>query len=100
MEEVLQINAFDEANAGMIGALPVRERPADRASASEWICAEHRRKEQTAELAFAQRDGKRCGEGALNVLEFLEMARAEIPFTWIGTRLARSYWNAMLEARS
>lgn len=83
----------------MIDAPPVRERPADRASASEWISVEHGRKEQTAELAFAQRDTKRCAEGTPNVLECLEMARAEIPFTRNGTRLTRSYWHATLEVR-
>ncbi|SFU21024.1 hypothetical protein [Paraburkholderia aspalathi] len=99
VREILRVNAFDEENAEMIAAVPVRERPADRVAASEWICGEYRRKRQMSELEFAQRDGKCCGEGALTVLECLEKARAGIPFTRIGTRVARSYRDAMLDAR-
>jgi hypothetical protein len=99
VREFLRVNAFDEENAEMIAAVPVHERPADRVAASEWICGEYRRKGQMSELEFAQRDGKRCGEGALTVLECLEKARAGIPFTRIGTRVARSYRAAMLDAR-
>lgn len=99
VREILRVNAFDEENAEMIAAVPVRERPADRVAASEWICGEYRRKGQVAELEFAQRDGKRCGEGTLTVLECAEKAQAGIPFTRIGTRVARSYRDAMLDAR-
>jgi hypothetical protein len=99
VREILRVNAFDEENAEMIAAVPVHERPADRVAASEWICGEYRRKKQMSQLAFAQRDGKRCGEGALAVLECLEKARAGIPFARIGTRVARSYRDAMLVAR-
>ncbi|MFM0615005.1 hypothetical protein PQR37_13195 [Paraburkholderia nemoris] len=99
VREILRVNAFDEENAEMIAAVPVRERPADRVAASEWICSEYRRKGQMSELEFAQRDGKRCGEGALTVLECVEKAQAGIPFTRIGTRVTRSYRDAMLDAR-
>ncbi|RAS29760.1 hypothetical protein [Paraburkholderia bryophila] len=99
VREILRVNAFDEENAEMIAAVPMRERPADRVAASEWICGEYRRRGQISELEFAQRDGKRCGEGALIVLECVEKARAGIPFTRIGTRVARSYRDAMLDAR-
>ena len=85
VKEVLRVNAFDDANAELIGALPVHERPVDWTSASEWICSEYRRKGQMAELAFAQRDGKRCGDGALDVLKCLEDTKAGKP--------SSSCWN-------
>lgn len=98
-KEILRINRFDEANAEMIGALPVHERPSDAAAAFTWICAQYRRKRQFAELAFAQKDGWRCGNGALTVLECLESAQAGRPFERIGAMVAHSYRDAMLKQR-
>ncbi len=97
VKEVLELHAFDEANAELIGSLPVYERPTDRTSASEWICSEYRRKGQMAELARAQRDGKRCGDGALDILACLENAKAGKPFERIGTTVARWYRESVLK---
>jgi hypothetical protein len=96
-DETLRLNAFDEANAEMLDALPMHERPADRTSASEWICAEYRRKGRTTECAFARRDGKRCGEGALAILTCLENAKAGKPFERIGTTVARWYRESVMK---
>ncbi|EUC18722.1 hypothetical protein [Paraburkholderia hospita] len=99
LEEVLKLNAFDEANAEMLGSLPKHKRPEDRLSAADWICAEYRRKGQTTELLFAQMDGKRCGEAALEVLRCIENARAGKPFERIGTAVARWYRESVLQRR-
>ncbi|OYD73669.1 UNVERIFIED_ORG: hypothetical protein BDU10_5350 [Burkholderia sp. CF145] len=100
VEETLRLNAFDEANAEMLGALPVHKRPADRVSASEWICAEHRRKGQIAEWTFARSDGKRCGECALDILTCLENANAGKPVERIGTTVARWYRESVMKQRT
>ncbi|BEU27465.1 hypothetical protein [Paraburkholderia sp. 22B1P] len=99
VEEVLELNAFDEANAEMLGSLPKQKRPGDRKSAAEWICAEYRRKGQTTELVFAQADGKRCGEAALEVLRCVENARAGKSFERIGNAVARWYRESVLQQR-
>lgn len=99
VEETLRLNAFDEANAEMLGVLPVHERPADRASASEWICAEYRRKGQMTEWTFARSDSKRCGEYALDILACLENAKAGKPVERIGTTVARWYRESVMKQR-
>ncbi|SKC83365.1 hypothetical protein SAMN05445504_3610 [Burkholderia sp. CF099] len=99
VEEVLELNAFDEANAEMLGSLPMHKRPEDRTSATDWICAEYRRKGQMTELLFAQMDGKRCGEAALEVLRCIENARAGKPFERTGTAVARWYRESVLKQR-
>ncbi|TAL98800.1 MAG: hypothetical protein EPN73_02290 [Paraburkholderia sp.] len=93
----MRVNAFDEANAEMISALPLHDRPSDRASASEWICSEYRRKGQMTELAFAQRDGKRCGDGALDALKCLEDTKAGKPLQRLSTMVARWYRESVLK---
>ncbi|SDI70907.1 hypothetical protein SAMN04487926_12271 [Paraburkholderia steynii] len=99
LEKALELNAFDEANAEMLGSLPRHTRPDDRTSATDWICAEYRRKGQMTELLFAQMDGKRCGEAALEVLRCIENARAGKPFERIGTAVARWYRESVLAQR-
>jgi hypothetical protein len=44
LEEALELNAFDEANAEILASLPRHARPEDRTTAADWICAEYRRK--------------------------------------------------------
>ncbi|CAG9269820.1 hypothetical protein [Paraburkholderia caribensis] len=97
LEEVLELNAFDEANAEMLSSLPKHKRPDDRTSAADWICAEHRRKGQWAELLLAQMDGKRCGEAALEILRCIENARAGKPYERIGTVVARWYRESVMK---
>jgi hypothetical protein len=99
VEEVLELNAFDEANAEMLGSLPQHQRPEERVSAADWICAEYRRKGQVKELQLAQMDGRRCGEAALEVLSCIENARAGKPFERIGTSVARWYRESVLKQR-
>lgn len=99
LEEVLELNAFDEANAEMLSSLPKHKRPEDRTSAADWICAEYRRKGRMAELLLAQMDGKRCGESALEVLRCIENARVGKPFERIGTAVARWYRESVMKQR-
>ncbi|MFP3588531.1 hypothetical protein SCB29_33590 [Paraburkholderia sp. SIMBA_055] len=100
IEEVLEINAFDEANAEMLGSLPTHKRPPDRTSATDWICAEYRRKGETTRLLLAQMDGKRCGEAALEVLRCIEDARAGKPYERMGTTVARWYRESVVKERT
>ncbi|MPW23901.1 hypothetical protein GCT13_46330 [Paraburkholderia sp. CNPSo 3157] len=100
IEKVLELYAFDEANAEMLLSLPKHKRPEDRTSAADWICAEYRRKGQTTELLFAQMDGKRCGEAALEVLRCVENARGGKPFERIGTAIARWYRESVMKQRT
>lgn len=97
VEEVLELNAFDEANAEMLGSLPTHKRPPDRIAATDWICAEYRRKGQTTRLLLAQMAGKRCGEAALEVLRCIEDARAGKPYERMGTTVARWYRESVLK---
>lgn len=94
MQEVKEIL---RANAEMISALPVHDRPSDRASASEWICSEYRRKGHMAKSAFAQRDSKRCGDGAFDVLKCLEDTKAGKPLQRLSTMVARWYRESVLK---
>jgi len=100
IEEVLEINAFDEANAEMLGSLPTHKRPPDRTAATDWICAEYRRKGETTRLPLAQMAGKRCGEAALEVLRCIEDARAGKPYERMGTTVARWYRESMVKERT
>ncbi|SKC93246.1 hypothetical protein [Paraburkholderia hospita] len=99
LEEILKLNAFDEANAEMLGALPTHKRPADRTAAADWICAEYRRKGQMTESMVAQIEGKRCGDAALEVLKCIENARAGKPFERIGTAVAHWYRESVVKQR-
>jgi hypothetical protein len=99
IKQVLRIYRFDEENAEMLSALPMHERPTDRAAAFVWICATYRRQRKYVELAFAQKDGRRCGEGALAVLECVENAKMGLPYERLGTMVARSYRDGILRHR-
>jgi hypothetical protein len=99
IKQVLEIYRFDEANAEMLEALPMHERPTDAAAAFVTICERYRRQRQYAELVFARRDGRRCGEGALAVLECVENAKMGFPYERLGTMVARSYRDGMLRQR-
>lgn len=87
--EVLHMNAADEANAELLMALPPLVRPTDEQAAADWICAELRKKGLESELRFAERDGWRCGEGALEVVRSLEQASLGIACERRGTQTAR-----------
>lgn len=89
VEEVLACHAFDEANAEMMMALPLVARPGDREAATEWIFSELRKRKLEKELRFARRDGSRCGEGALEMLQCIEQAARGIEFERLGTKVAR-----------
>lgn len=89
LNDVLSAHAFDEANAEMMMALPSAARPQNRAAASEWIFSELRNRRLENELRFARRDGSRCGEGALEILQCIEQAKLGIEFARLGTQVAR-----------
>ncbi|MEN8503606.1 MULTISPECIES: hypothetical protein [Paraburkholderia] len=99
LHEILHCHAFDEANAEMMMALPQQARPTDREAASAWICEELRRRNLDVELERAERDGMRCGEGALQELHCLECAASGIEFERIGTSVARTWRNRVLAER-
>ncbi|WP_224032575.1 hypothetical protein [Paraburkholderia caribensis] len=96
---ILAINAFDDANAEMMLAVPLSERPKTAASAFSWISNELVRKGLTAELEFARPDGDRCGEKALEVLHRLEQAQRGIVIERLGTNVARAYRDAVMNHR-
>lgn len=89
--DTLKLYAFDEANAEMIQSLPAQERPADRHSAFEWISSELTKRGLTAEREYAMRDGRRCGEGALQVVRCLEAAAADRTVDRMGTSVDHAY---------
>lgn len=95
--EYIRVNAFDEANAEMLRALPRHMRPTDGVTAFEWLSTELARKGMTKELELARRDGDVCGDGALDVLHCLEEAAAGRPIERTGTLVARVYRDAVLK---
>ncbi|WP_244098098.1 hypothetical protein [Burkholderia ambifaria] len=97
IEEYVRVNAFDEANAEMLRALPRYMRPTDGASAFDWISVQLARKGMTAELEFEQRDGDVCGDGALNVLHCLEEAALCRTVERTGTLVAKVYRDAVMK---
>jgi hypothetical protein len=99
VEEILHCHAFDEANAEMMMALPEQARPTDDEAASDWIRAELRERKLEAELRFAERDGNRCGVGALQELHCLESAANGVEFERLGTGVAR-HWRKQVLAES
>jgi hypothetical protein len=100
VEDILRINAFDEANAEMMLALPCAARPTTPSSAFAWISAALNEKRLTTQLKFAERDGNRCGEAALDVLDCLERAAKGMKADRIGTTVARAYRDAMVSLHS
>ncbi|RKR36215.1 hypothetical protein [Paraburkholderia sp. BL17N1] len=99
VEEILHSNAFDEANAEMMMRLPTHARPTEWQEAADWICEELRKRKLGAELSFAERLGKRCGEGALQELHCLERIANGVSFERIGTGVARTWRNRALAER-
>ncbi|NTZ82014.1 hypothetical protein FCJ61_03025 [Burkholderia metallica] len=97
VEEYVRVNAFDEANAEMLRALPCYMRPTDGATAVEWLSAQLARKGMTKELDFARRDGDVCGEGALDMLHRLEEAAVGRHIERTGTLVARVYRDAVVK---
>lgn len=72
--DILFMNQHDERNADLLSQLSPADRPRDSESASGWICAELLRRGAHGEFEYAQRDGKRCGEAALEQLAVVEAA--------------------------
>ncbi|KER70043.1 hypothetical protein HR51_21735 [Burkholderia cepacia] len=93
----LHANAFDEANAEMLRALPMHMRSTDGASAFNWISPQLARKGMTAELEFARRDGDVCGDGALDALHCIEEASAGRAVERTGTLVAKAYRDAVMK---
>ncbi|RQZ57947.1 hypothetical protein DIE08_34100 [Burkholderia sp. Bp9004] len=96
----MRLNAFDEANAEMLLALPAHERPSDATSAFEWLSAQFARKGLKTELEFARRDRNACGNHALDVLHGLEEAAQGRTVDRTGTLLARVYRDSVMERRT
>ncbi|ONY85257.1 hypothetical protein A8F31_36720 [Burkholderia cenocepacia] len=97
VEEYVRVNAFDEANAEMLRALPVHMRPTDGATAFEWLSAQLARKGKMEELDFARRDGDVCGEGALDALHCIEEAAAGRHIERTGMLVAKVYREAVMK---
>ncbi|MEM5316529.1 hypothetical protein [Paraburkholderia sp. JHI869] len=100
LDATLEINAFDEANAEMLLAAPIGERPETPASALAWITAELVRRQLTTQLRFARRDGERCGEMALDVAYCLEQAKLGNIVERTGTIVAKAYRDAVMKRRA
>ncbi|KVU02575.1 hypothetical protein WK60_31055 [Burkholderia ubonensis] len=99
IEEFLHCNAFDEANAEMMLALPAHERPTDATSAFDWLSAQSARNGLKSKLEFAKHDGDACGEHALVVLHCLEEAAAGRTVDRVGTIVARGYRDDIMSGR-
>jgi hypothetical protein len=97
LERILAINSFDEANAEMLLALPVEERPETPSSAFAWIAAELAKRAATAQLEFAQPYDERCGEKALDVAYCLEQAKLGNTVERTGTIVAKAYRDAVMK---
>jgi hypothetical protein len=97
LEQILAINSFDEANAEMLLAIPVEERPTTPSAAFACISAELAKKELSSQLEFARPDGDRCGEKALDVLYCLMQARRGIVVERTGTTVAMAYRDAAMK---
>ncbi|WP_244283857.1 hypothetical protein [Paraburkholderia caballeronis] len=95
-EEAVRRNAFDEANAEMLMALPISERPTTSHTAFDWIVAALAEKGLTAELEYAERNGYDCGTDALLVLHRLEHAQRGIVVDRIGRFVALYYRHAAM----
>ncbi|MCX5545243.1 hypothetical protein M3A49_38360 [Paraburkholderia sp. CNPSo 3076] len=93
---MLLTNAFDEANAELLLALPVEDRPTDSVSAFVWICAELQRNGRKNELAHARRDGDRSGAHALETMRILLGKIDGTTATRTGTLVAHTYRDAVM----
>ncbi|WP_321845838.1 hypothetical protein [Paraburkholderia bannensis] len=99
IQEILQMNRFDEANAARLLALPPVDRPADAALTSNWICRELESTGQFDDLAYARRDGNDCGGRALDMLDILSADADQGPELRIGTLVAQAYRDAVMQRR-
>ncbi|WP_185715899.1 hypothetical protein [Burkholderia sp. Bp9004] len=100
VEEYVRVNAFDEANAEMLRALPMHMRPMDGASAFDWISAQLAKKGMAEELEFARQDGDVCGDGALDALHCIEEAAAGRIVERTGMLAARVYRDAVMKGHT
>jgi len=96
VEDAIFMNAFDEANGEMLLALPESERPTNGSAAYLWILKALSQKGLQKQVEFAERDGDRCGEEALNVLYRLTQGRRGIIVERPGTSAARMYRDAVV----
>lgn len=96
LEEAVRRNAFDEANAEMLMALPVSERPTTSHAAFDWILAALAEKGLTAEVEYAERGGYDCGTDTLAVLHRLEQAQRGIVIDRMGRLIALHYRYAAM----
>lgn len=98
--EILRMNAFDEANAERLLALPAEERPTDAESAFTWIFRDLKRNGRLDELAYARRDGNKCGRHALDMARIISADEKWHPKIRTGTLVAAAYRDAALKCRS
>lgn len=86
---LLERNAFDEANAEKLMALPALRRPATPEEAMEYLCERFVNEGLGSELKFAQWIGLDCGEQALEMMRGFEQAAAGTEYTSPSARFAR-----------
>ncbi|WP_244788359.1 hypothetical protein [Cupriavidus pauculus] len=86
---LLERNAFDEANAEMLMALPTLRRPATPEDAMKYLCERFVSEGLSSELKFAQWIGLDCGEQALEMMRGFERAAAGTEYTSPSARFAR-----------
>ena len=95
-EQAVQSNAFYEANAETLMALPDSERPTTSYAAFDWILAELVKKGSTTELEMVERECDDCGTELLLALHRLENAQRGIVVDRIGRFVALHYRHAAM----
>lgn len=100
ISEHLRLNALDEANAERLLTQPPAERPTNAESATNWLCDQLKRSGRLEELAYAQRDGSKCGRHALELLDTLTAGPQGRHKVRTGTLVARAYRDAVMKLRT
>lgn len=96
-EEGIRVNAFDEANAELLLALPASQRPTNSDEAYAVISAMLAEKGTTAELNLGNRDADACGEDALHHLHrFTEAQQGRVAHR-VAKYIAHVYRNEVME---
>jgi hypothetical protein len=70
----LFMRQHDERNAAMLSELPPEVRPRDACETADWIVTELERRGDVENAEYAERDGRTCGEAAMNLLAVIELS--------------------------
>ena len=75
----LFMRQHDERNAVMLSELPPEVRPGDAGETADWIVAELERRGDVESAEYAARDGRKCGQAAMNMLAVAELSATGQP---------------------